>query len=296
MTDERLNQILKQALAPEIRDSEIQIRRKVRKNKMNAKKIIAVGLATCAALTLVITGGYFLGHSKPDENGGRNIFAITAYAAELSEKTVSGDVIGLNSYSAGHGSSLFLDQRFAISGKNISKVKISTDKCNIYSALPIYKGDPDFEKAKIGEVSGTEMYEMIVDEEFEYDEEHATEPTSFHYEHLVVEGNSYEDTYNDKVSFGMSVPENLWSDSYDLREAYWSDVDQVNGAKITIVVTFKDGSTEEHHYRVNTGRIYVPVDEAGFLQWDQLTRFLTSEEESSGDVPCSYGYLLEKID
>lgn len=38
MTDERLEQILKQALATEIDDSEIQIRRKVRKSKMNMKK------------------------------------------------------------------------------------------------------------------------------------------------------------------------------------------------------------------------------------------------------------------
>ncbi len=35
MTDERLDQILKQALAPEIDDSEIQVWRKKRKKKMN---------------------------------------------------------------------------------------------------------------------------------------------------------------------------------------------------------------------------------------------------------------------
>ena len=59
MTDERLDQILKQALAPEINDSEIQIRRKVRNNKMSMKKIIVRGLVACAVLTLVMTGGYF---------------------------------------------------------------------------------------------------------------------------------------------------------------------------------------------------------------------------------------------
>ena len=37
MTDERLDQILKQALTPEIDDAEIEIRRKVRNNKMNIK-------------------------------------------------------------------------------------------------------------------------------------------------------------------------------------------------------------------------------------------------------------------
>ena len=38
MTDETLDQILKQALAPDIDDSEIQIRRKAVIKKMNIKK------------------------------------------------------------------------------------------------------------------------------------------------------------------------------------------------------------------------------------------------------------------
>ena len=94
MTDERLEQILKQALATEIDDSEIQIRRKVRNSKMNMKKIIARGLVACAALTLVVTGGYFSGLSKSGGYGTSNVndgynsttsnlFAITAYASEL---------------------------------------------------------------------------------------------------------------------------------------------------------------------------------------------------------------------
>ena len=58
MTDERLEQILKQALATEIDDSEIQIRRKVRNSKMNMKKIIARGLVACAALTLVARSAF----------------------------------------------------------------------------------------------------------------------------------------------------------------------------------------------------------------------------------------------
>ena len=37
MTDETLDQILKQALSPEIEDSEIQIQRKVVKKKMKMK-------------------------------------------------------------------------------------------------------------------------------------------------------------------------------------------------------------------------------------------------------------------
>ena len=122
MTDERLDQILKQALAPEINDSEIQIRRKVRNKKMSMKKIIAGGFAACAALTLVVAGGCFGGlwRSGGDETASvneeknvfsDNFFAITAYAAELPEGVTSGDVIGLSRVETGHGSSSYLDGR-----------------------------------------------------------------------------------------------------------------------------------------------------------------------------------------
>ena len=91
--------------------------------------------------------------------------------------------------------------------------------------------------------------------------------------------------------FGMSVPKELRSTNEDLPAAYHEDVDQVNGAVLTIEVTFIDGSTETHHYKLNTGKIFVPSDENGTLQWDNLTRFVTSDEEC-----YTYGYLMEKID
>lgn len=111
-----------------------------------------------------------------------------------------------------------------------------------------------------------------------------------HYEHLLIRGTSYEGTYNDKMSFGMSVPEELWSTNDDLQEGFHEDVDQVDGATITIEVTFTDGSTETHHYRLNTGKLYIPVDENGYKQHDNVTRFATDKEW------YIYGYLMEQID
>lgn len=303
MTDERLEQILKQALSPEIDDSEIQIRRKVRKSKMNMKKVIVRGLAACAALTLVVTGGYFGGRSKSGGVGTSNVndgsnstagnlFAVTAYASELPKGVSSGDVMGLSAVQAVYGSPAYLTGRFVISGQNIEKVKIVTDKCNLYSAVPVYEGDPEYEKARKAEANGEgDEYEMIADVDSNYDEETAAEPTPHHYEHLVIEGNTYEGAYNDKMLFGMSVPKELWSKNDDPKASYHEDVDQVNGAVLTIEVTFIDGSTETHHYKLNTGKIFVPSDKNGTLKWDNLTRFVTSDEEC-----YTYGYLMEKID
>ncbi len=308
MTDERLDQILKQALAPEIDDSEIQIRRKVRNWKMSMKKIAVCGLAACAAVTLAVTGGYFRGDSRSEESnvsGTKEIqstsenhfFAITARAAELpeGENLASGDVVGLSRVSAGYGSAEYLDGRFSISGQNIEKVKISTDKCDIYTAVSIYEGDAEYDSARESERNGTGEYVMIPDVSSDDDEDNAAESVPHHYERLTVAGNTYEGSYNENMQFGMSVPEELWSADADDQKNYHEDVDQVNGATLTIEVTFSDGTCETHHYRVKVGKIFVPVGEDGYLQWDNLTRFITEEEESE-EVCYDYGYLLEKID
>ncbi len=319
MTDEKLDKILKQALTPEIDDSEIQVRRKGRKRRMTRKTVVASGLVACAAVAFVVTGGYFGIFSK-SEGGrttiaglersdagtvssalGKNLFAITAYAAELPEGITSGDVVGLSRVSADYGSAEYLDGRFMISGQNIEKIRISTDKCNLYTATLIYKGDAEYTKAQEAEANGTGEYVRITDAPLNSDETDTSDEAAasgsdaYHYEHLEVAGSTYEGVYNDNTQFGMSVPKEQWSTSKDDQQNYHENVDQVNGATLTIEVSFSDGTSETHHYRVNVGKIFVPEGKDGYLQWDNLTRFLTAEEEA-GETPNVYGYLLERMD
>lgn len=241
MTDEKLDQILKQALTPEIDDSEIQVRRKGRKRRMTRKTVVASGLVACAAVAFVVIGGYFGIFSK-SEGGrttivglersdagtvssalGKNLFAITAYAAELPEGITSGDVVGLSRVSADYGSAEYLDGRFMISGQNIEKIKISTDKCNLYTATLIYKGDAEYTKAQEAEANGTGEYVRITDAPLNSDETDTSDEAAasgsdaYHYEHLEVAGSTYEGVYNDHTQFGLSVPKEQWSTSKDSR-------------------------------------------------------------------------------
>lgn len=62
MTDERLDQILKQALAPEISDREIQIHRR-RKDKM--KQIGRIGKVAAAVIAVAVIGTLGLGYFNP---------------------------------------------------------------------------------------------------------------------------------------------------------------------------------------------------------------------------------------
>ena len=298
MTDETLDQILKQALAPDIDASEVQIRRKAVIKKMSIKKIVASGLAACAVLSLVVVGGYLYKGSQTEgtalitapehDTTSTNLFAITAYAAELPEGTKSGDVIGLRLVEAGYGTPDFLEGRFTISGQNIDTVKLSTDKCNLYTTVPIRRNDPDFGAAEKAMANDHELYEPI------YEGDPETNGHVEYYEHSIIVGQSYEGDYDDQMSFGMSVPKKLQSTSDDPKNGYWEDVDQVNGAVLTVEVIFKDGNSETHRYKLNTGKIYIPVGPDDELQWDNLTRFLTTEEENH--APFAYGYLIEKMD
>ena len=188
-----------------------------------------------------------------------------------------------------------------ISGQNIEKIRISTDKCNLYTATLIYKGDAEYTKAQEAEANGNGEYVRITDAPLNSDETDTSDEAAasgsdaYHYEHLEVAGSTYEGVYNDHTQFGMSVPKEQWSTSKDDQQNYHENVDQVNGATLTIEVSFSDGTSETHHYRVNVGKIFVPEGKDGYLQWDNLTRFLTAEEEA-GETPNVYGYLLERMD
>lgn len=287
MTEEYLDQVLKQALSPEIEDSEIQLRRKV--TKMNTKKVLSIGLAVCAALLVVVAGGFFLGNIIPEINSSNgtyeiaipktNRFVITANAAEMPDDAPSGSFAGLCQLNRSQGDLLHLSYRFYISGENIDRVKVSTDKCNIYYATP-----STAEEVERNQRTNTmsDGFFGLPDVELDGKE---------YYEHQVVPGQTFEGAYNEEMSFGMSVPQELWSDKDDLRECFYETTYQVDGAILTIEVTYTDGSVETHHYKVTAGKVYVPIDAAGRPQLSSITRFVEREGES-----CAPGYLLTQID
>ena len=89
MTDKKLDQILNQALAPEIADTEIAVKKARRNYHMNRIVKIGVSAVACAALIIVgnATAGHYMTHTNQTEQGEvtveENPFVICAQAAEL---------------------------------------------------------------------------------------------------------------------------------------------------------------------------------------------------------------------
>ena len=72
MTDERLDQILKQALAPEIADTEIAVKQAGRNYYM--KKLWKIGVAAVACAALLVAGTIAAGHQTVQRNREQSAF------------------------------------------------------------------------------------------------------------------------------------------------------------------------------------------------------------------------------
>lgn len=98
MTDERLEQILKQALAPEIAENDIKVQKKVRSGNM--RKIVKRSIAAAACAALIVTVGTTVTKRNnviTNQNQAveiNNPFMITAYAAELEKGKIAPVIAG----------------------------------------------------------------------------------------------------------------------------------------------------------------------------------------------------------
>lgn len=145
MTDEKLNQILQQALTSDVQDEDIHIYKKVRKNKM--KNILKAGIAVAACAALVLTlniNEIFWGNAtNNNEQSGvkaevtnNNPFVLTCFAAELDEGvqvpvSLAGDVYygsGLCGGEDGNTVSYVIGAKFACEGEGIDSITYHINK------------------------------------------------------------------------------------------------------------------------------------------------------------------------
>ena len=124
MTDKRLDQILNQALAPEISDVEIVVKKARRNYYMNRIVKIGVSVVACAALLIVgnATVGHFMTHTSQTNQKDVTVEDNPAYIKESVSDTF-GFMYGDNEGHAG----FIMEMPLSVKGDNIKNVTYSIE-------------------------------------------------------------------------------------------------------------------------------------------------------------------------
>lgn len=257
MTDEKLNQILQQALTPDVQDEDIHFYKRVRKNKMKNILKAGIAIAACAALVLTVNvSGIFGGNatSSSDQPGvesevtNNNPFVLTCFAEELDEGvqvpvSLAGDVYygsGLCGGEDGNTVSYVIGAKFACEGEDIESISYRINKgafcvtelkgASIMTDYMDYNG-PKLNGSVIGFAGDEEM--------IKYKEHYVSGYTV-----------SYDRQFSDTTFIGICGEKtdaaiyHAIFDDIPLEQEVNGYTSLMEGVEITCTVTYADGTTD----------------------------------------------------
>ena len=306
MTDKKLDQILNQALAPEIADTEIAVKKARRNYHMNRIVKIGVSAVACAALIIVgnATAGHYMTHTNQTEQGEvtveENPFVICAQAAELTRdnpvyiKEAVSDTFGFR-YGDNEGKAGFImEMPLSVKGDKIKSVTYSI-KNGFFEVVDKEKGDSTIIDSSAYEGAPSSFVTVEETEEGKsvtiYAAGEATE------EDREARANqkalsSYTVAYDKQISDNMVI--NICGDSVltekEMKALHGSadpqeTADMYNkmfgDTVITCTVTFADGTTQEQ--KIGIG--------GAVLTYEQMGQLADPPAESPEDTSQEQAFL-----
>ena len=306
MTDKKLDQILNQALAPEIADTEIAVKKARRNYHMNRIVKIGVSAVACAALIIVgnATAGHYMTHTNQTEQGEvtveENPFVICAQAAELTRdnpvyiKEAVSDTFGFR-YGDNEGKAGFImEMPLSVKGDKIKSVTYSI-KNGFFEVVDKEKGDSTIIDSSAYEGAPSSFVTVEETEEGKsvtiYAAGEATE------EDREARANqkalsSYTVAYDKQISDNMVI--NICGDSVltekEMKALYGSadpqeTADMYNkmfgDTVITCTVTFADGTTQEQEIGIG----------GAVLTYEQMGQLADQPAESPEDTSQEQAFL-----
>lgn len=306
MTDKKLDQILNQALAPEIADTEIAVKKARRNYHMNRIVKIGVSAVACAALIIVgnATAGHYMTHTNQTEQGEvtveENPFVICAQAAELTRdnpvyiKEAVSDTFGFMYDDHGKKAGFILEMPLSVKGDKIKSVTYSI-KNGFFEVVDKEKGDSTIIDSSAYEGAPSSFVTVEETEEGKsvtiYAAGEATE------EDREARANqkalsSYTVAYDKQISDNTVI--NICGDSVltekEMKALYGSadpqeTADMYNkmfgDTVITCMVTFADGTTQEQ--KIGIG--------GAVLTYEQMGQLADQPAESPEDTSQEQAFL-----
>ena len=271
-----------------VREEKSRARQPVRSMRGGMKRLLA---AACAFA--VVLGGAALHGRQTGSDPVTDIahtFGLVAYAADTGEMRQPKDskiVFDTGSGADDPEKGFYSGCLFKVTGENIKTVSATIDRGAVYRTKTVkdtsadrdewvrtmYQGtNPAIDGADQIMVWGSDEMHMYADLCWKLD-------------------NGFTDEYDPDVSYGLWLPSRQEDADDDLQDSRHKSVDGFEGAKLTVTITFNDGSEQTRSMTLHTGKLGVEYkdDTSGpSLTGEVLT---DAQAEEQGYLYGVYGEL-----
>ena len=93
--------------------------------------------------------------------------------------------------------------------------------------------------------------------------------------------NGFTDEYDPDASYGLWLPSRQESEDDDLQDSWHKSVDGFEGAKLTVTITFDDGSEQTRSMTLHTGKLGVEYKDDTF--GPSLTGEVLTDEQAAAE-------------
>ena len=237
-----------------VREEKGRARQPVRSMKGGMKRLLA---AACAFA--VVLGGAALHGRQTGTDPVTDIahtFGLVAYAADTGEMRQPKDskiVFDTGSGADDPDKGFFSGCLFKVTGEDIKTVSATIDKGAVYRTKTVMDTSADRDEWVRTMHQGTNPALDGADRIMVWgsDEMHMYADLCWKLE------NGFTDEYDPDASYGLWLPSRQESEDDDLQDSCHKSVDGFEGAKLTVTITFDDGSEQTRSMTLHTGKLGV---------------------------------------
>lgn len=265
-----------------VREEKSRARQPVRSMRGGMKRLLA---AACAFA--VVLGGAALHGRQTGSDPVTDIahtFGLVAYAADTGEMRQPKDSRIVFDYGSGADDpdkGFFSGCLFKVTGENIKTVSATIDRGAVYRTKTVKDTSADRDEwvrtmyqGTNPELDGADTV-MVWGNGFEGAEQM--------YADLCWKlDNGFIDEYDPDVSYGLWLPSEPSEDeNADLQQEWHENVDRLEGTKLTVTVTFADGSTQTRTMTLHTGKLGIEFNDD--TSGPQLNGEVLTDEQAAAE-------------
>lgn len=245
-----------------VREEKGRARQPVRSMRGGMKRLLA---AACAFA--VVLGGAALRGRQTGTDPVTDIahtFGLVAYAADTGEMRQPKDskiVFDTGSGADDPEKGFYSGCLFKVTGENIKTVSASIDKGAVYRTKTVKDTSADRDEWVRTMYQGTNPELDGADTVMVWGNGPEEGAEQMYADLCWKLDNGFTDEYDPDASYGLWLPSRQESEDDDLQDSWHKSVDGFEGAKLTVTITFNDGSKQTRSMTLHTGKLGIEFND-----------------------------------